>query len=411
MSDDVESTGSPRSEVYRAPREAGVWHEEEPDEIPIVRLANVLLRHRWKLVGLPLAIAALIVAWVLLSPPSYTTSSSLVPQSGADGGQLAQLSGLASQFGVNVPAGQAAQSPEFYADLLVSRRLLEEAAASQYTGPVSDSAARRMAVDDGEIGGAMSESDGEATASRRDSVTSTLVELYGIRAPSRSAAISRAANRLQENVSVSASTQTGVVELSVTTPWPAVSKQVADRLIELVNRFNNRVRRSQASAQAEFVKERLQEAREELRAAEDILENFLSRNVAWQQSPELRFEHDRLQRQVDLKQQVYTSLAQRYEQARIDEVRRTPVITTVTEPEVPVGPDPDRLPLKVALGLIVGGLLGAFWAFGSEFVRDVREENKDDYREFLSLKEDAAEDVRRAGRKIRRLMSRDDSGN
>lgn len=389
MSENAEDNDWTRAEVYRA-RPGPLWYEQERDDISLVRLLNVLLRHRWKVLGLALVLATFMAGWTALQPATYTADTSIMPQTGGGGGgQLAQLSGVASQFGIDVPSGQAGQSPQFYADLLTSRRLLEQAVTASYTRSKPSASA--------------SEGHGSASAAA-DSAGHTLVELYRIKAPSREAAVSAAAGRLEQGVSVSANLETGVVKLSVTTPWPAVSKQVADQLINLLNRFNNRVRQSQASARASFVQERLREARGELRAAEDSLEQFLQRNVGWQQSPELRFQHDRLQRRVRLKQQVYTSLATRYEEARIAEVKSTPVVTTVTEPDVPAGPDSSRLRLKAILGLILGGMLGVFWAFGSEFQKNVQEENTEDYREFVSLKKDAAEDVRRAGRRIRRLL-------
>lgn len=400
MTDDQEQPEGTAAQVYRPSTAPSMWYEEERDELSLVGVANLLLRHRWKIVLPSVLLACAVVGWTVLQKPTYTADASIVPQTdGGGGASLSRLSGVASQFGIEIPTGQAAQSPRFYADLLTSRRLLEEAVTTIYR---RDTIGSRSAADETASAAPRSPSDsGNQTTTR----AMTLVELYGIEAPSRPVAIDLAAERLEQAISVSTSDETGVVELSVTMPWPVISKQVTDRLVELVNRFNNRVRQSQASAQAEFVAERLDEARRELRAAEDSLETFLQRNVSWQQSPELRFRHDRLQRQINLKQQVYTALASRYEEARINEVRQTPVVTTITEPQVPSRSDPTRLPLKAALALALGGILGAVWAVGAEMAVEAREEKPEDYRRFLSLKQDAVEDVRRAGHRIRRLLA------
>jgi uncharacterized protein involved in exopolysaccharide biosynthesis len=53
---------------------------------------------------------------------------------------------------------------------------------------------------------------------------------------------------------------------------------------------------------------------------------------------------------------MYTTLTQAYEQARIDEVRNTPVITVVEPPESPVRPDSRRLVSWLAVSLVVGVL-------------------------------------------------------
>lgn len=384
MSDEHGEDGRQRPEVYRPASSGPVWYEEKPDSVSLLTIANVLLRHRWKVLGTPVLVAALAVSVALFEPDVYTADASFIPQSGQGAaGQLSQLSGVASQFGINVPSGAPGQSPQFYADLLTSRRLLEEAVTYRYRPGTSASAA--------------------SNGTSRQGSGATLVELYGVSERARAEAVAAAAGRLEEEVSVTTDTETGVVEFSVTSPWPAVSKQVADRLIDLVNRFNNRVRQSQAAAEAEFVQGRLAEAREELRAAEDSLEGFLQRNVSWQQSPELRFQHDRLQRRVNLKQQVYTSLASRYEEARISEVKSTPVVTAVTRPQVPVRAD-SALLLRGIVGLVVGGMVGLFWVAGAEFLSVIREEDSDQYRELRTLSHDAAADVKKAGRRLRRLV-------
>lgn len=402
MSESHNNDEKSQTRVYRAPPGGPDWYDEERDELSFVQLLNVLLRHRWKVLGVPVFLVTALFSWTALQPPGYTADATFMPEAGGASGQLSQLSGVASQFGIEVPTGQTGQSPQFYADLVTSRRLLEEAVTSNYRRAADTAAPTSMVgASATDATGAVARQ-GESFAS--DSTGLSLVELYDIEAPSRSVAVAKAARRLEAAVSVSPNTATGVVELSVTTQWPAVSMQIADGLIKLVNQFNNRVRQSQASARAEFVRGRLREARKELRGAEDRLETFLQRNVGWQQSPELRFRHDRLQRRVSRKQQVYTSLATRYEQARIAEVKSTPVVTTVTRPRVPAQPDGRRLPLKAALGLVLGGMLGVFWAFGSEFAKNAPEKNTEEYREFVSLKEDAARDVKRVGRRLCRLI-------
>ena len=347
-----------------------------PEEISLLELVNVLLRHRRKVVGAPVVVAAAVVALTLLSAPTYTSRASFTPQASEGGGQLARLSGVASQFGVDVPAGQAGQSPQFYADLLTSPRILRSTVRTEYS------------VDE----------DG-------NTVTGDLVEHFEIEAETRELALEKAARTLEEKVSVSADPETGLVELSVATGAPDLSHRIGDRMVELVNQFNLEVRQSQAGAQAEFVGNRLERARRELRAAEDSLERFLERNRSFQNSPTLRFEHQRLQRQVDLKQQVYSSLATRYEEAQINRVRDTPVITVVSPPERPAAPDPRRLPLRGVLGLMLGGMVGVFWAFGAEMGRSAREREQDDYREFRSLRREVRRDLERLGRTLRRPWS------
>ena len=95
------------------------------DEVGLFGVANVLLR-RWTLVaGLPLLAALLAGAVSLLVPPTFTATTSFVPevrpQSRLPAG-LGGLTGIAGQLGISLGA-DANQSPRFYADVVKSQAL------------------------------------------------------------------------------------------------------------------------------------------------------------------------------------------------------------------------------------------------------------------------------------------------
>jgi hypothetical protein len=72
-------------------------------------------------------------------------------------------------------------------------------------------------------------------------------------------------------------------------------------------------------------------------------------------SPELVFARDHLQRDVDLNQQVVTSLAQSLEDARIREVRDIPVITVIEPPVAQTTPESRGRLRRGMLGIALGG--------------------------------------------------------
>lgn len=94
-----------------------------------------------------------------------------------------------------------------------------------------------------------------------------------------------------------------------------------------------------------------------------------------------------------MRQQVVSSLTESYEQARINEVRNTPVITVVEAAEAPVRPDPRNLRGRGLLALVLGGMLGVSVAFVREYARRSREESTDDYTEFSTLWSEAKSEV------------------
>jgi uncharacterized protein involved in exopolysaccharide biosynthesis len=155
--------------------------------------------------------------------------------------------------------------------------------------------------------------------------------------------------------------KTGVVSLTATSKDPRLSFRIATLVLAELNRFNLSTRQSQAASERRFVERRLAQARDSLRAAEDALSVFLSTNRGLISAAELKMRESRLSREVDLRQQVYVTLAQSLEQARVDEVRDTPVLSVIEEPNRPVFPDSRQIPLLAALSAFFGAVLAAWF--------------------------------------------------
>ena len=326
----------PVSSHHPSPRDLPIL---DRDEISLVALARLVRRERRLVVSCGVGLAILVAALVLLWPREYTSTAVFMPQSSE--GDLSRLSGLAAEFGVSVPGSNPGDSPAFYASLLTSRDILRAVVLTSY--PLSTRA--------------------------EDSARATLVELYGIEGESPAVRRDKAVKRFRRDLEIETYRETELIGIEVTTPWPTVSQAAAQRLLDLVSRFNLTTRQTQAEAERRFVQARLETARAELRSAEERLQRFLQRNREFRDSPALVFENDRLTREVDLRQQVVSSLVQSFEQARIDEVRNTPVTTVVEPPDLPAQPDPRRLVLKTLLGLTAGLLSGTFAAAVRDFSR------------------------------------------
>jgi uncharacterized protein involved in exopolysaccharide biosynthesis len=356
-----------------------VFWEDPSEDVTLVGLVTALLRHRRIIVFLPLAGLVLLVAIAVLLPRPYTTTSSFLPEGATEEG--ASLADLAAQFGFNLSLSETEQSPQFYAQLLQTHDLLRKTVETQYdfaTGP-----------DEG--------------ASRR---TGDLVDLYGFRWGSRGERVEKAVERLEENLSSRAGVDAGLVTLEVTTPWAELSRDVSLRMLELVTEFNLETRQSRAATEREFIENRLQEVEAELGAAEDSLEEFLRHNRRYDQSPQLRFTYDRLFRQVQLQQQVYASLAETYENSKIEEVRDTPLFTVVETPTAPA-----RADSRSALGWGIGGfffglVLALVVTFTREFLKRARVRDPEDFREYSALRHEAEMEVRALLSKLSRFGRR-----
>lgn len=268
------------------------------------------------------------------------------------------MAGFAAQFGMDVGASAAGESLQFYAALLKSRELLRQVALSQYLLPASESSGERKG---------------------------TLAELYGADASTREGQVSLAIAELRARTSIASDLQTGLITVETSAPSPELAVQVNRRLLALVNEFNVERRQSQAAAERRFIENRLQKAQADLKDAEAALESFLRQNRRFQGSAPLMFREALLQRRVELLHQIYVSIAQAYERARMDEVRNTPVITIVDEPSGSVRDVNAPGWLTAILAFFLGTVLAAWIAFLREYLLRKRSSNPAAYEEFLTL--------------------------
>jgi uncharacterized protein involved in exopolysaccharide biosynthesis len=344
-----------------------------PDEISLLRLGSLLLRHRYLVLRLAVLGALIAVIPPLVLPRNYTVTSGFTPQTRRPTGTL---SGLAGQLGLMLPLNlDGGQSPAFYADRLTAPQLLRQVVDTRYALPGDTGTASVSLIE-------VLHAKGATPALRRDAA---------IRA-------------LRRQVDASVENKTGVVSLSVTLKSPALARQVNQRMLDLLNEFNLQNRQSQAGAERRFTETRVAQVRRELRDAEDRLQAFLQRNREYRFSPELLLQHDRLQREIDLFQEIYTTLSQAYEQARIEEVRDTPVITMVEAPIDPVRPDSRRLILKGLLGILFGGVLGIGLAIAYGYAANSSDADGAAAAEFDELRRETVHDIARPWRVLARTL-------
>jgi uncharacterized protein involved in exopolysaccharide biosynthesis len=339
------------------------------DEISLLALGTTLLRNRWRIMRWMVAGGFLAGALVITKPALYKASASFVPQ-GVETGR-SSLVGFAVQLGVTVATGDPSSSPEFYSKLLKSRVLLSPIVRDTFA--VKELGGQRIAF----------------------------LDLYKIPAGSTERREEQGIDALRSIVGITVVTPTGVTELTVLTPWRSFSLAVVSTLIEGINHYHQQTRQGQAAAERKFVVGRLAVATTELHASEDRLQQFLRTNRQISNSPELTFEHERLQRDMLLRQQMFTSLTQSNEEVMAREVRDTPVIRMFEAPFVPTLPEPRGRAKSVLVGLMLGAFVGALLSLISgTFSRrlGVGDAKAD---EFAGALREVVASIRRLGRRSR----------
>ncbi|MDH3222272.1 MAG: Wzz/FepE/Etk N-terminal domain-containing protein [Gemmatimonadota bacterium] len=264
-------------------------------------IASMVERWRW-LAGatvLGIALSAIAVAWTR----GYSATAMFVVE--RQSGNLSQFSGLANQLGFDVPSGLEGDPLGLFEALLHSDDLLLELSEATYS----------IVPREGE-----------------DPVQGSASSLLGLNGKTEAARRREIVDHFRDHVSARVLFEANAVEVSATTPWPELSEAIVEKALSLVNAFNLERRRRTSGAERAFVEANVAEAESRLLKAEAELEAFLDTNRRYQQSPQLMFRFSRLQRAVDRQQLLVTSLLQALEQARIAEVRNTPVISVVDRP-------------------------------------------------------------------------------
>jgi uncharacterized protein involved in exopolysaccharide biosynthesis len=310
----------------------------ETQDASVAEVASTFWRRRWTLAVGAVIGAVVAVLPTFFRPSTYSSVATVIPSNTQQGGD-ARLRGLASQFGLgNVPlgSGSSAASPEFIirvaSSMEVRRRLLADTLESPEVG------GRRALLD------VIAPAE-EGAETPRD----------------RERRVRRGMRRLDRWVSMETSDRLGVVDVQVSTPWPTVSLAVAQRLLTELNTYNLELARESARDERRFAQERIAERDRRLRAAEARLAEFLRSNRQYGTSPNLMFEHERLQREVDLHQQVLINLIQSSEEAQLRELRDTPTLQVLEPPVLAPDRDPSGRAIAGLFGLVVGTVVAALY--------------------------------------------------
>jgi uncharacterized protein involved in exopolysaccharide biosynthesis len=282
-----------------------------------------LLRHEWRRVAFAaLAGAAVMLLFVLVRPRRYEAHGIFLPQTRRSAPSA--ITGLAAQLGVNMSTDGAA-SPAFFAELLTGDELLGRAVDSKIA--VGSDSSRTLAEQLGATGATDEER-------REDAI-----------------------RRLRHAVDVAVNLKSGTVRLSVRLARPDLAANTVTRLLAILNDMNVESRQSSGTAEHRFATDRAAAAHAALDTSEDALRVFLQRNRRYDTAPELVLEYQRLEREVTRHESLLTMLLQMVEQARLDQVRDTPMLSVVERPRAPARPDRSGDLMLVVMGGAVGAVL------------------------------------------------------
>lgn len=356
--------------------------EVSEDEIDLIVLAKTLWEAKRRIIYTVVIFAFIGLFIALVSPKQYNASSTMVPQISNQNSKLGGLSSLAAMagFSLDMNLQTTELSPYVYPQIVQSVPFQLEIMNTSYTfsevdHPVSiyeyyteiykpgfmSVVAKYTIGLPGIILKALKGEDKDTILLDSNNITIRLTkEQDDVR------------KIIADNLTLETNDKEGYVVLNSSFQEPLLAAQVAQKGQDLLQQYITKFKIKKASAQLEFIEDRLAEKKKEFLKAQSNLADFRDRNKNVT-SAMARTEEERLQNEYQLAFNVYSELAQQMEQAQIKVKEDTPVFSVIKPVVVPIEKSKPNRPLILIIWTFLGGIVAIAWIFGKQFIGTVKE--------------------------------------
>ena len=286
----------------------------------------------------PTILCVFAIIYVLLFlKPTFTSTAKIM--SSSTGGNVSQAAGIAAQFGINLPTGQS-ETKWVYPEIIKSRTLARSMLRRKF--------------------------DTDKFGSQK-----TLFQILTYENENTENDLSRkenlAINKLLGMINVSEDIKTSIVTLNVKGSEPKFVAELNQVLIEELDTHQRNYNKAKTTDTKKFIQGRIIDVEKELMAAEEDLKVFRDRNRRIENSPTLKLEQQRLNREVTVLTGVFTTLKQQYETTKIEEVKESDYVVILDAPNVPIFTSNSKREIVTIIGLL-GVLLGIIIAFFRDYI-------------------------------------------
>ncbi|MDI6401579.1 Wzz/FepE/Etk N-terminal domain-containing protein, partial [Balneolaceae bacterium ANBcel3] len=327
------------------------YHTTSDDEIDLIELLKTVWQGRRTIIYSVVAFMALGLFVALCSGEEYTSQVKLMPEVRQEA-NLGRLGGVARQFGVSGQAQPSEGIPaSLYPDVTRSLPLMMLLMEHEVYAARHDTTATLYMY--------LTELNPPSAVdiAKKYTIGLPFTVLGGIRSlfedeeelrgeiwleePSPVVQIIRM-NRIQweviedlrERINTSYNDQNGTIEVRVQMPDAEVAAEVAYQVVLFLTDYIKAYRTEKAAGNVMFIEGRYEEARQRFEEAQERLARFRDENRG--QLTELaRTREQRLQSEYDLTFNLYNSMAERFEEARITLQQETPVVNVIEPAAVP----------------------------------------------------------------------------
>lgn len=150
--------------------------------------------------------------------------------------------------------------------------------------------------------------------------------------------------------------------LNVMMPEPLIAAEVNTMVLDLLINYVTEYKVGKQKRNIEFIEDRVEESGEKFSEAQMKLASFRDSNQGVI-SQRVRTREEQLEFEFNIAYNVYNSLKQELEQARIQLKKETPIFTPLEKPSIPLGAAKPNKPLILIFSLFLGLFIGLLFNF------------------------------------------------
>jgi uncharacterized protein involved in exopolysaccharide biosynthesis len=185
--------------------------------------------------------------------------------------------------------------------------------------------------------------------------------------------------QIRDSITVNSVKNTNMIEINCENNNPELAAEIANTIAAVFVDKSLIINRSKASEVKKFIEEQLLEKEKELTEEEEKLQY-----ERLEELPDKELRLARLERAVRVSENIYLLLLEKYQEARINEVMELGNISIIDNALAPDKPIKPRKILNLAIGGILGLMLGVMLVFFLEYM-DNTIKNTEDVERILNL--------------------------
>lgn len=354
-----------------------ISHPEQEGEIDFINLAQKFWKGRRIVLKIMLVSVIIGLFVAFLSPKEYTASSTMVPQVTDPKSKLGALSGLAAMAGVSLGSvGSSELAPTTYSQIISSVPFQLELMNTPLNFENFERPVTLFDYYTKIKGGNLLM---KYTVGLPYVILKAIKGSSSNRFPESPDAPYQLTEKqifvqkiMLETIGVGINDKDGYITLYSSLPEAYASAQLAKSAQLLLQRYITEFKIKKAQANRDFIQQRYDEAKQKYQQAQKELALFRDRNKNVSTAT-ARTEQEQLTGEFSLIYGVYSELAKKLEQSKIEVKEETPVFTIIKPVSVPTEKSRPNRPVILAVSGFIGLILGTIIVLGKDFMMQVRE--------------------------------------